>query len=120
MTFPTEQMILGALRQIKAPDGSDFDASGMIEGLSIRETPQGAQIGFAIAVDPQSIPYGTPVWLASSGDSLSVARLMMAQDTGAAIKGAVRADYFVGSGDAAGELAGRLKQPLQLWVLWPK
>ena len=76
--------------------------------------------GRSIAVDPQSIPYGTPVWLASSGDSLSVARLVMAQDTGAAIKGAVRADYFVGSGEAAGEVAGRLKQPLQLWVLWPK
>jgi len=34
--------------------------------------------------------------------------------------GAVRADYFAGSGTEAGELAGRLKQPLRLWVLWPK
>lgn len=76
--------------------------------------------GRAIAVDPQSIPYGTPVWLVSSGDSLQLARLVIAQDTGAAIKGAVRADYFVGSGEAAGEIAGRLKQPLQVWVLWPK
>lgn len=76
--------------------------------------------GRSIAVDPQSIPYGTPVWLASSGDSVNLSRLVIAQDTGAAIKGAVRADYFVGSGDAAGEIAGRLKQPLQMWVLWPK
>jgi membrane-bound lytic murein transglycosylase A len=74
----------------------------------------------SIAVDPQSIPYGTPVWLASSGDSITLARLVIAQDTGAAIRGAVRADYFVGSGEAAGEVAGRLRQPLQLWVLWPK
>jgi membrane-bound lytic murein transglycosylase A len=76
--------------------------------------------GRSIAVDPQSIPYGTPVWLASSGDSIQLSRLVIAQDTGAAIKGAVRADYFVGSGEAAGDVAGRLKQPLQLWVLWPK
>ena len=76
--------------------------------------------GRSIAVDPSSIPYGTPVWLASSGDSINLSRLVIAQDTGAAIKGAVRADYFVGSGEAAGEIAGRLKQPLQLWVLWPK
>ena len=34
--------------------------------------------------------------------------------------GAVRADYFAGSGAQAGDLAGRLKQPLQMWVLWPK
>jgi membrane-bound lytic murein transglycosylase A len=47
-------------------------------------------------------------------------RLVLAQDTGSAIVGAVRADYFVGWGPQAGEVAGRLKQPLQLWVLWPK
>jgi membrane-bound lytic murein transglycosylase A len=47
-------------------------------------------------------------------------KLVIAQDTGSAITGAVRADYFVGWGAQAGELAGRLKQPLQMWVLWPK
>ena len=47
-------------------------------------------------------------------------RLMLAQDTGTAIRGAVRADYYAGSGFEAGELAGRLKQPLRLWVLWPR
>ena len=47
-------------------------------------------------------------------------RLVLAQDTGTAIVGAVRADYYAGSGPAAGELAGRLKQPLQLWALWPR
>jgi membrane-bound lytic murein transglycosylase A len=74
----------------------------------------------SIAVDRRSIPYGTPVWLQSSGPQTTLQRLVMAQDTGTAIVGAVRADYYAGSGPAAGELAGRLKQPLQLWALWPK
>jgi len=77
-------------------------------------------LGRSIAVDPQSIPYGTPVWLASSGPQTQLARLVLAQDTGSAIVSAVRADYFAGWGTEARELAGRLKQPLRLWVLWPK
>jgi membrane-bound lytic murein transglycosylase A len=47
-------------------------------------------------------------------------RLVFAQDTGSAIVGAVRADYFAGTGQEAGEFAGRMKQGLRLWVLWPK
>lgn len=87
--------------------------------------PKGAQgvaltPGRSIAVDPSSIPYGTPVWLASSGPAVRLQKLVLAQDAGSAITGAVRADYFAGSGGAAAELAGRLKQPLRLWVLWPK
>jgi membrane-bound lytic murein transglycosylase A len=87
--------------------------------------PRGAQgvpltAGRSIAVDPLSIPYGTPVWMASSGAQTQLNKLVIAQDTGSAIVGAVRADYFAGSGIAAGELAGRLKQPLQLWALWPR
>ncbi len=87
--------------------------------------PRGAQgvaltPGRSIAVDPQSIPYGTPVWLASKGAAADLQRLVFAQDTGSAIVGAVRADYFAGWGPDAAELAGKLKQSLQLWVLWPK
>ncbi|MBC5763606.1 murein transglycosylase A [Ramlibacter albus] len=87
--------------------------------------PRGAQgvpltAGRSIAVDKDSIPYGAPVWLASPGPLVNLQRLVMAQDTGSAITGAVRADYFVGSGNEAGEVAGRLKQPLRLWVLWPR
>ena len=89
--------------------------------------PRGAQgvaltQGRSIAVDPQSIPYGTPVWLGST-EPLSNAplrRMAMAQDTGSAITGAVRADYFWGWGEAAEQQAGRTKQPLRLWVLWPR
>ncbi len=76
--------------------------------------------GRSIAVDPGSIPYGSVVWLSSSGPQTSLNRLVFAQDTGSAIVGAVRADYFVGSGDAAGELAGRLKQDMRAWVLLPR
>jgi membrane-bound lytic murein transglycosylase A len=76
--------------------------------------------GRSIAVDPGSIPYGSVVWLSSGGPQTSLNRLVFAQDTGSAIVGAVRADYFVGSGDAAGELAGRLKQGMNAWVLLPR
>jgi len=87
--------------------------------------PRGAQgvaltPGRSIAVDPNSIPYGTPVWLSSSGPVNSLNRLVLAQDTGSAIVGAVRADYFVGWDAAAGEVAGRLRQALRLWVFWPR
>ena len=87
--------------------------------------PKGAQgvpltAGRSIAVDPGSIPYGTPVWLASQGPQGTLERLVLAQDTGSAIVGAVRADYYAGSGPEAGDWAGRLKQPLRLWVLWPR
>jgi len=87
--------------------------------------PRGAQgvpltPGRSIAVDKDSIPYGTPVWLSSSGPLANLQRLVFAQDTGSAIVGAVRADFFTGWGAEAGELAGRLKQPLRLWVLQPR
>ena len=96
--------------------------------LDARFGPRGAQgvpltPGRSIAVDPQSIPYGTPVWLATQGPTLNTARLVMAQDTGGAIVGAVRADLFTGWGDSQGDaylLAAALKQPLQMWVLWPR
>jgi len=98
------------------------------EAITARDTsegPRGAQgvaltPGRSIAVDPASIPYGTPLWLVSTGPQTTLQKLVLAQDTGSAITGAVRADYFVGWGPEAGELAGRLRQPLQMWVLWPK
>ncbi|MDM0106056.1 MltA domain-containing protein [Variovorax sp. J22R24] len=87
--------------------------------------PVGAQgvpltAGRSIAVDRDSIPYGTPVWLASPGPTASLAKLVVAQDTGSAIVGAVRADYFAGTGADAGRFAARMNQPLRLWALWPK
>jgi membrane-bound lytic murein transglycosylase A len=102
-----------------------FFAEEPLSELDAGFGPRGAQgvpltPGRSIAVDKESIPYGTPVWLASAGPVTSLQRLVMAQDTGSAIVGAVRADYFTGWGAEAGEMAGRLKQPLRLWVLWPR
>ncbi|MBO9678815.1 MAG: MltA domain-containing protein [Acidovorax sp.] len=96
-----------------------------LDGLDAAFGPRGAQgvaltPGRSIAVDRQSIPYGTPVWLASAGPTAQLGRLVMAQDTGSAIVGAVRADYFTGWGPEAGDVAGRLKQGLRLWALWPR
>ena len=87
--------------------------------------PRGAQgvpltPGRSVAVDKDSIPYATPLWLASQGGNGSLQRLVFAQDTGSAIVGAVRADYYAGTGAQAGEYAGRMKQGLRLWVLWPR
>jgi membrane-bound lytic murein transglycosylase A len=78
--------------------------------------------GRSIAVDTQSIPYGTPVWLDTTEplSNTPLRRLVQAQDTGSAITGAVRADYFWGWGEQAEQQAGRMKQPLRLWVLWPR
>jgi len=89
--------------------------------------PRGAQgvplvPGRSIAVDPGSVPYGTPVWLDTTEplSNVPLQRLVMAQDTGSAIVGAVRADFFWGWGEAAEINAGRMKQPLHAWALWPR
>ncbi len=75
----------------------------------------------SIAVDPQFIPLGAPVFLSTTqpNSPLPLRRLMLAQDTGGAIRNPVRADFFWGFGPDAGELAGKMKQPGQMWVLLP-
>ncbi|MDD5299406.1 MAG: murein transglycosylase A [Gallionella sp.] len=77
---------------------------------------------YSIAVDPRTIPLGAPVFLATTypNSAEPLNRLMLAQDTGGAIKGAVRADFFWGFGEQAGVQAGRMKQSGQMWVLFPK
>ncbi len=76
----------------------------------------------SLAVDPRTIPLGAPVFLATTypGTDFPLKQLMVAQDTGGAIKGEVRADFFWGMGDDAGSRAGKMKQKGQLWVLLPK
>lgn len=76
----------------------------------------------SIAVDAQFIPMGAPVFLATTQPNSEIAlqRLMLAQDTGGAIKNPVRADFFWGFGPEAGEKAGRMKQRGMMWVLLPK
>ena len=75
----------------------------------------------SIAIDPRYVPLGAPVFLATTWPNTTRAlnRLMLAQDTGSAIRGAVRADFFWGFGEAAGREAGRMRQRLRLWVLLP-
>ena len=77
---------------------------------------------YSIAVDPRTIPLGAPVFLATTypNTNMPLNRLMLAQDTGGAIKGAVRADFFWGFGEFAGTQAGKMRQQGRLWVLFPK
>ena len=72
----------------------------------------------SIAVDPAFTPLGAPVWIEKEGAD-PLRRLMVAQDTGSAIKGAQRADVFYGTGDDAGRQAGRIKDPGRMVVLMP-
>ena len=89
--------------------------------------PKGAQglaltPGRSIAVDKAAIPYGNLLWLDTT-EPLSqtpLRRLVLAQDTGSAILGAVRADYFWGWGPEAEAQAGRMKQALRYWLLVPR
>lgn len=85
--------------------------------LGVPLTPQRS-----IAIDPQFIALGAPVFIATTqpNSPVPLRRLMLAQDTGGAIRNPVRADFFWGFGAEAGELAGRMKQSAQMWVLLPR
>ena len=75
----------------------------------------------SVAVDPGFVPLGAPVYISTTMplSSRPLNRLMLAQDTGGAIRGPVRADFFWGFGDEAAREAGRMKQSLKMWVLLP-
>ena len=85
--------------------------------LGVPLTPQRS-----IAVDAQFIPLGVPVYLDTTqpNSNAELQRLMLAQDTGGAIRNAVRADFFWGFGSEAQDKAGKMKQHGRLWVLLPK
>jgi membrane-bound lytic murein transglycosylase A len=93
------------------------DLSGPIGTLGVPLTAERS-----IAVDQRVIPLGVPVYLSTTfpGTKQDLNRLMVAQDTGGAIYGAVRADFYWGFGDDAGAQAGRMKQRGKMWVLLPK
>lgn len=78
--------------------------------------------GYSIAIDARQLPLGAPVFLSTTMplSTQPLQRLVAAQDTGGAIRGAVRADFFWGTGPEAGALAGRMRQQGSLWVLWPR
>ena len=76
----------------------------------------------SVAVDPKFVPLGAPIFLSTTqpNSAKPLKRLMLAQDTGGAIKGGVRADFFWGAGNEAGAKAGAMKQQGKIWVLLPK
>lgn len=74
----------------------------------------------SIAVDRRYIPLGSMLYLSAKVKDKSVNKIVLAQDTGGAIKGEIRADLFLGHGEEAMSIAGRLKSPLKLWILLPK
>ena len=76
----------------------------------------------SVAIDPKFVPLGAPVFLSTTepNSSKPLKRMMMAQDTGGAIKGGVRADFFWGAGPEAGAKAGAMKQAGKIWVFLPK
>lgn len=86
----------------------------------------GLTAGYSMAVDVSHMPLGLPVWLSTSYPSpkgqgnVALNRLMIAQDTGGAIKGKVRGDVFWGGGDNAGRIAGHMKNSGSYWLLLPK
>ncbi len=96
-----------------AADGME----GPTGALGVPLTP-----GHSIAVDPRYIPLGAPVYLSTTfpASATPLQRLVLAQDTGGAIRGAIRADFFWGTGDDAGTQAGRMRQRGRMWLLWPK
>ena len=99
-----------------APDSLEGRIDGPIGSLGVPLLAERA-----IAVDARAIPLGAPVYVATT-EPLSdtpLLRLVMAQDTGGAIRGPIRADFFWGFGGAAGERAGRMRQQGRLWLLWP-
>ncbi len=92
------------------------DGEGPSGALGVPLTPERS-----IAVDPRHVPLGAPVFLSTSqpDSAIPLRRLVLAQDTGGAIRGVVRADLFWGFGNQAGNQAGRMKQQGQMWVLLP-
>lgn len=110
-TFATSDPSYVFFRPI--PDSS----SGPIGALGVPLSPERSA-----AIDPRTTPLGAPVFVdaSESGSGASVTRLLMAQDAGGAIRGAVRADYFFGTGAQAQQKASRMKQPTQMWLLLPK
>ncbi|WP_417518931.1 murein transglycosylase A [Minwuia sp.] len=90
---------------------TERDKEGAIGAEGVVLTPDRS-----IAIDRRTWYFGLPFWIDAGPD---MQRLMMGQDTGGAIRGAVRADYFTGPGDAAGERAGTMNDPLEMWLLLP-
>lgn len=74
----------------------------------------------SVAIDPEYYSYGTPLWVSFDTSAGPMRRLAIALDTGSAIKGPRRADFFFGAGEAAGVLAGTLRSEGRLIGFAPR
>ncbi len=94
-----------------------LEGDGPVGAQGVALTP-----GRSLAVDPAYVPLGVPLWLETTypAEDRPLRRVMVAQDTGSAIKGVVRGDFFWGSGDEALAYAGRMKQSGRVWLLLPR
>jgi membrane-bound lytic murein transglycosylase A len=92
-------------------------AAGPVGAMGIPLTP-----GYSLAGDPQYVPLGAPVVISTVHPSTAapLTRLAMVQDTGGAIRGPIRFDFFWGFGRAAGEHAGRQRHDVSAWLLLPR
>lgn len=103
-------------RELPAPAAPAGSADGPPGAAGVALLPE-----FSIAVDPRYVPLGAPVFLATTYplSERALERLVIAQDTGGAIRGAVRADLYWGTGPDAGTQAGRMRQRGAMWLVWP-
>lgn len=88
---------------------------GAIGAMGLKLTPMRS-----IAVDRKYIELGTMIYLDADFEDQKISKIVFAQDTGGAIKGSVRADFFTGFGEEAQTIAGKLKAPLRMWLFLPK
>ncbi|MBR0671038.1 murein transglycosylase A [Neoroseomonas soli] len=138
---PREQMSMQAIRAWLASAGQDRASELLrgnpsyvffrrVEGLTLDQGPIGA-LGVpltpqrSVAVDRAFIPLGTPMFVtvrdpAARRDAPPSGRLVVAQDTGGAIRGPARTDYFWGWGPEAGDRAGRMRDESEVFVLLPR
>jgi membrane-bound lytic murein transglycosylase A len=99
----------------------------MNEGVALGSQGVSLTPGYSLAIDKQWIPMGTPLWLSTTRPDSAhpdknkpMRRLMIAQDTGGAIRGKIRGDVFWGGGERATMIAGHMKNPGNYWLLLPK
>ncbi len=98
-----------------------LDTDGPLGAQGVVLTP-----GRSLAVDRRHVPLGLPIWLDASAPSVDgggdrpLRRLMVAQDTGGAIRGPIRGDVYWGGDAAAAEIAGRMKHPGRWYLLLPR
>jgi len=139
--IPREQMSMQAIRTWLAAAGHDRATELLranpsyvffrrVEGLTLDQGPIGAMgvpltPGRSVAVDRAFIPLGAPMWVMvkdpmARRDTPPAGRLVVAQDTGGAIRGPARTDFFQGWGPEAGDRAGRMRDEAEVFLLLPR